>query len=51
MFISRRGFEGYVARMGQMRKAYKIFVEKSEGRALGRPRRRWRIILRWTLKK
>jgi hypothetical protein len=33
---------GHVARMGEKRNAYRIFVGKSEGmRPLGRPRRRW----------
>jgi hypothetical protein len=33
---------GHVARMGAMRNAYRILVEKPEGkRPLGRPRRRW----------
>jgi hypothetical protein len=33
---------GHVARMGEKRNAYKILVEKPEGkRPLGRPRRRW----------
>jgi hypothetical protein len=33
---------GNVARMGEKRNAYRIFVGKSEGkRPLGRPRRRW----------
>jgi PAS domain-containing protein len=33
---------GHVARMGEKRNAYRILVEKPEGkRPLGRPRRRW----------
>jgi hypothetical protein len=33
---------GHVARMGETRNAYRILVEKPEGkRPLGRPRRRW----------
>jgi hypothetical protein len=33
---------GYVARMGEKRSAYRIFVGNPEGkRPLGRPRRRW----------
>jgi hypothetical protein len=33
--------------MGEMRNAHKYFVRKSEGiRPLGRPRCRWRIILK-----
>jgi hypothetical protein len=39
---SRMRWEGYVARMGEKRNAYKLFVGKPEGkRPLGRPRRRW----------
>jgi hypothetical protein len=33
---------GYVARMGEMRNAYRILVGMPEGKTpLGRPRRRW----------
>jgi hypothetical protein len=33
---------GHVARMGKKRNAYRLLVEKAEGkRPLGRPRRRW----------
>jgi hypothetical protein len=33
---------GHVARMGEMRNAYRLFVGKPEGRSsLGRPRCRW----------
>jgi len=33
---------GHVARMGEIRGAYRVLVEKPEGkRPLGRPRRRW----------
>jgi hypothetical protein len=39
---------GHVARMGEGRGVYKVMVGKPEGRRpLGRPRRRWRIILGW----
>jgi len=39
---------GHVARMGEGRGVDRVLVGKSEGkRPLGRPRRRWRIILRW----
>ena len=35
---------------GARRGAYRILVGKPEGRRpLGRPRRRWRIILKWIL--
>jgi hypothetical protein len=38
----RMGWVGYVARMGEKRNAYRIFVGKPEGKGpLGRPRRRW----------
>jgi hypothetical protein len=37
---------GHVARMGEKRNAYRLLVGKPEGgRPLGRPRRRWWIIL------
>jgi hypothetical protein len=43
MIKSRRmRWAGHAARMGKKRTAYRIFVEKPEGkRPLGRPRRRW----------
>jgi hypothetical protein len=43
MIKSRRmRWTGHVARMGEKRNAYRIFVGKPEGsRPLGRPRRRW----------
>jgi hypothetical protein len=38
----RMSWTGHVARMGEKRNAYRIFVGKSNGkRPLGRPRRRW----------
>jgi hypothetical protein len=38
----RMRWAGHVARMGEKRNAYRLLVEKPEGRrALGRPRRRW----------
>jgi hypothetical protein len=38
----RMRWAGHVARMGEKRNAYRLFVGKSEGkRPLGRPRRRW----------
>jgi len=44
--------DGHVARMGAMRNAYNIFVGKPEGkRPLGRPRRRWKIMLELILGK
>jgi hypothetical protein len=42
---------GYVARMGEERKVYKVWVGKPEGkRPLGRPRRRWEIRIRMDLR-
>jgi hypothetical protein len=43
MIKSRRmRWAGHVARMGEKRNAYRILVEKPEGkRPRGRPRRRW----------
>jgi hypothetical protein len=38
----RKRWAGHVARMGEGRGAYRIFVGRPEGmRPLGRPRRRW----------
>jgi hypothetical protein len=38
----RMRLAGHVARMGEKRNAYRLFVGKPEGkRPLGRPRRRW----------
>ena len=38
----RMRWAGYVARMGENRDTYRVFVGKPEGkRPLGRPRRRW----------
>jgi hypothetical protein len=46
----RMRWAGHVARMGAKRNAYRLLVGKPEGRRpLGRPRRRWRIILGWIL--
>ena len=40
-----------MARMGERRGVYRGLVGKPEGkRPLGRPRRRWGIILRWICK-
>ena len=37
-----------MARMGEGRGVHRVLVGKPEGkRPLGRPRRRWEIILRW----
>jgi hypothetical protein len=48
----RKRWAGHVARMGEVRGAYNILVERPEGRRpLGRPRRNGRITLRWILGK
>jgi hypothetical protein len=45
-------WEGHVAQMGEKRTAYRLLVGKPEGkRPLGRPRRRWGIILEWILER
>ena len=42
----KMGWAGHVARMGEEREVYRALVGKPEGRrSLGRPRRRWWIIL------
>jgi hypothetical protein len=53
MIKSRRmRWVGHVARIGEKRNAYRILVEKPEGkRPLGRPRRRWVTILKWILER
>ena len=41
-----------MARMGQGRGVHRFLVGKPEGkRPLGRPRRRWEVILRWIFRK
>jgi hypothetical protein len=48
----RMRWAGVVARMGEKRNAYKLLVRKPEGkRPLGRPRRRWWIILWWIMER
>ena len=43
---------GHVVRMGEGSGVHRVLVGKSEGkRPLGRPRRRWGIILRWIFRK
>jgi hypothetical protein len=38
----KMGWAGHVARMGEKRNAYRLLVEKTEGKGpLGRPRRKW----------
>jgi hypothetical protein len=51
MIKSRRmSWAVHVARMIEKRTAYRILVEKAEGRRpLGRPKRSGRIILKWIL--
>jgi hypothetical protein len=40
----------HVARMVVMKNVYNILVTKPEGkRLLERPRRRWRVIIKWVL--
>jgi len=44
---SSKRWRGHVARMGEMRNAFKIFFGIIEGkRPLGRTRRRWEVIIR-----
>jgi hypothetical protein len=52
MIKSRRmRWAGHVARMGEQRNSYKIFVGKPEiKRPLGRPRRRWVDIIKMDLR-
>jgi len=48
----RMGWVEHVARMGEKRGLYRILVGRPEGKKrLGRPRRRWRIILRRVFRK
>jgi hypothetical protein len=48
----RMRWAGHVARLGEERGAYRILVGRPEGRRpLGRPRRRWKIILKLISKK
>jgi hypothetical protein len=49
---TRMKWAGYVARIVEKWNAYRILVGKPEGkRPLGRPRRRWMIILGWILER
>jgi hypothetical protein len=46
----RMRWTGHVAPMQEKRNVYRLLVGNPEGkRPLGRPRRRWKIILRWIL--
>ena len=48
----RMRWAGHVARMGEARGVYRVLVGKfGVKRPLGRPRRRWGIILRWICRK
>jgi hypothetical protein len=48
---SRIRWAGHVAGMGARRNAYRILVEKPEGRRpLGRPRRRWVVNIKMDLR-
>ena len=48
----RMRWAGHVARMGEGKGVHRVLVGKPEGkRPLGRPRRRWGIILRWIFRK
>jgi len=48
----RMRWAGHVARMGQGRGVHRVLLGRPEGkRPLGRPRRRWGIILRWIFRK
>jgi len=48
----RMRWAGHLARMGEDRGVHRLLVGKPEGkRPLGRPRRRWGIILRWIFRK
>ena len=44
----RLRWAGHVARLEQSRNVYRVFVGNREGkRPLGRPRRRWEVVLKW----
>jgi hypothetical protein len=48
----RMRWAGHVALMGEKRNTYRLLVGKPEGkRPLGRPRRRWWIILGWIVER
>jgi hypothetical protein len=50
--LRRLRWAGHVARMGEVRGVHRVLVGKPKGkRLLGRPRRRWEIILRWIFRK
>jgi hypothetical protein len=43
----RMRWEKNKTRIGEIRNAYKVLVGKPEGKTLGRPRRRWKRMLKW----
>jgi len=48
----RMRWAGHVTRIGERRGLYRVLVGKPEGKKpLGRPRHRWKIILRWIFRK
>jgi hypothetical protein len=48
----RMRWAGHVARMGYVRGVHRLLMEKPVGkRPLGKPRQKWRIILRWIFRK
>jgi hypothetical protein len=50
--LRRMRWTWHVVRFGERRGVYRVLVGKPEGkRPLGRPRHRWRIILRWIFRK
>jgi hypothetical protein len=49
--IRRMRWAGHVARVGEERKVYRVFMAQPEGkRSLGRPRRRWEDVIRMDLR-
>jgi hypothetical protein len=50
IILRRMRWTGHVAGTGEGRSVYRVLVGRPESkRPLGRPRRRWRVRLRWTL--
>jgi hypothetical protein len=48
---SRMRWSGHVARVGELRNIYEVFVRKRNGkRSLGRPRRKWKDNIRLDLR-
>jgi hypothetical protein len=49
--LRRMRWAGHVARMGEGRKVYKVLVVKPKGKTpVGRPRRRWKGLIRVNLR-